>query len=278
MRLLIDKGETMKNLELIKQANDNLTKLYPEKHFPITESDIEKVYSRNVLGIAADAKTVKGQGKGYLTGIMYLAPSKLAGVNLCPAASQGCIAACLFSAGRGRFYVITRARVIKTLAYLLDKPRFHAIIKKSIKSLVVKAKNKGLIPVVRLNGTSDLLWERESDIMQSFPNVQFYDYTKLEGRFNFPLPANYHLTFSLSESNQNDAVKVLQRGGVVAAVFAGDLPAKHLGFPVSNADSTDLRFLDQPGSIAGLKAKGKAKHDQTGFVIRLQQANAKLAA
>lgn len=260
--------EKSMQLKTLKAANDNLRKLYGRKHKVIRMSDVVKVYDRNVLGFAVDAKTSKGLVKGYLTGIMYLAPSKLSGINVCPMASKGCIAACLFTAGRGRFYSITRARVIKTLAYHFDNARFVLTIKKSIRSLLVRAKNQGYIPVVRLNGTSDILWERNTDIMQSFPDLQFYDYTKIAKRFLMPLPANYHLTFSLSEQNENDAKFVLSRGGVVAAVFAKELPVTWFNHTVTNADANDLRFLDAPGTIAGLKAKGRAKQDTSGFVIR----------
>jgi len=257
----------MDSIKLLETANANLLSLFPAKHVPILLDEIEKVYGRNVLGIATDAKTKKGVGAGYLTGIMYLAPASLSGLNVCPKSSAGCRLACLFSAGRGRFYSITRARTIKTLAYHLDAPRFVQTIKKSIKSLLVKAKNKGMIPAVRLNGTSDILWERNSDIIQSFPDLTFYDYSKVTKRIDFSIPSNYHLTFSLSESNDLDAARVLQRGYNVAAVFRdSNLPSTFMGFPVINGDTTDLRFLDQHGVIVGLKAKGKAKKDQSGFV------------
>ena len=255
------------NNELLNRTNANLLALFPLKHFPITLDDIEKVYKRNVLGIQADAKTRKGTGKGYLTGIMYFAPASLSGVNICPKSSQGCRSACLFSAGRGRFYSITRARAIKTLAWHWDKARFIQTIKKSINSLLVKAKNKGLIPVVRLNGTSDILFEKNTDIIQSYPNIIFYDYTKISQRFLAVRPSNYHLTFSLSESNENEAVRVLQNGGNVAVVFSDtNFPSSYLGYSVVDGDTTDLRFLDLQNVVVALKAKGRAKQDTSGFV------------
>ena len=257
----------MDKLNVLQTANNNLSLLYPGKHKPIELNEIEKVYDRCVLGFNADAKTVKGLKQGYLTGIMYLAPANLSGINMCPKASEGCKAACLFSAGRGRFYAISRARIIKTLAFTFDKPRFTATIKKSIKSLLTKAKNKGLIPVCRLNGTSDILWELNTDIIQSYPDLQFYDYTKIAKRFIFPLPKNYHLTFSLSETNEDDARQVLANGHNVAAVFRTDVyPTEYLGNRVTSGDNTDLRFLDDKGTIIALKAKGKAKKDTSGFV------------
>jgi hypothetical protein len=259
--------DTLTKKTILKRANQNLRKMFP-KHgvLPIRLGDIEAVYSRNVLGINADTKTRKGTGKGYLTGIMYFAPADISGVNMCPMASQGCKAACLFTAGRGAFLSITRQRIIKTLAYHFDKPRFIETIKKSIRSLVTKAENKGLTPVVRLNGTSDILWERTTDILQSFPNIIFYDYTKIAKRFLWDIPANYHLTFSVSESNDADARLVLSRGGNVAAVWRKDLPVSLWGYPVINGDETDLRFLDVRGVVVGLKAKGKARKDASGFV------------
>lgn len=259
--------DTQRKADMINKVNADLKASYGKKHKKITQKDIEAVYKRNVLGIQADAKTSKGLGRGYLTGIMYFAPASLSGVNVCPKSSAGCRAACLFSAGRGRFYSINRARLVKTLAYLFDTPRFIQTVKKSIRQLEAKAKKLDLIPVVRLNGTSDILWERNTDILQEFSHIQFYDYTKIAKRFLFEIPANYHLTFSLSEVNDADAALVLSRGGNVAAVFkTANFPTEFMGYRVVSGDETDLRFLDQRGVIVALKAKGKAKQDTSGFV------------
>lgn len=251
----------------LKRANDNLHKMFPRMRIKsIRMGEIEAVYSRNVLGIEADAKTRKGTAKGYMTGIMYLAPANISGIEMCPMRSAGCSAACLFTAGRGAFASITRARIVKTLAYHFDKPRFVATIKKSIRSLLVKAENKGLIPAVRLNGTSDILFERTTDIIQSFPSTIFYDYTKVAKRFLFEIPSNYHLTFSLAENNDADARLALSKGHCVAGVWRKALPPSLWGYPVINGDESDLRFLDPKGCVVGLKAKGKAKRDASGFV------------
>ena len=262
--------EINRQTEILIQANNNLKILFPDRHKTIVFNDVNMVYNRNVLGISADFKTRKGTKYGYLTGIMYLAPYKLSGLNMCPMASKGCAVACLFSAGRGKMYFVTRARVVKTLAYHFNETRFIDTIKESIRQLIVKAKNKNMTPVVRLNGTSDILWERRTDILQSFPNIQFYDYTKIAQRFRFSIPSNYHLTFSLSESNQSDAVYAVSRGINVAAVFREKLPKKLFNRRVVNGDDTDLRFLDRHGVIIGLKAKGKAKKDKSGFVKDVQ--------
>jgi hypothetical protein len=254
---------------MLDSANRYLATLYGAKHKTITMVDVEKVYDRQLLSINADAKTIKGVKTGYLTGIMYLAPASISGVNLCPGSSAGCRASCLFFAGRGAFYSVMRARIVKTLAYLADKPRYITSVKCSIDKLIVKAKNQGLTPVVRLNGTSDITWELNTNIIQSFPDVQFYDYTKIVSRMFLVRPNNYHLTFSLSEDNEHHALTVIERGGVVAAVFSDGLPKEYLGYPVHDADKNDLRFLDKPSSIAGLYPKAKAKKDKTGFSIQL---------
>ncbi len=133
---------------------------------------------KTLLSIDTNAKTVKGQKRGYMTGILYLAPSNESKViNTCPHASKGCRAACLFTAGRGAFNNVRQARIDKTLWLVRDRAGFIEQIKKDIAALVRKAERKGLIPCVRLNGTSDLPWENMGNIMQDFPDVQFYDYT-----------------------------------------------------------------------------------------------------
>ena len=155
-----------------------------------------------------------------------------------------------------------------------------------------------LTPCVRLNGTSDLPWEslvcpdRQTSLITEFPELQFYDYTKSFHRMvkfvaaqNFrknPLSQvpfayfaeNYHLTFSRSEDNEPECISVLQSGGTVAVVFAGPandkkaLPETWHGFPVVSGDDTDVRFFDTPGTVIGLTAKGKARKDSSGFVVR----------
>jgi hypothetical protein len=140
-------------------------------------------------------------------------------------------------------------------------------IEKTIKS----AEKKGLIPVFRLNGTSDLSWEKYDvvdgkNIFQMFPEVQFYDYTKINNRKVKHIP-NYHLTFSKADGNDMDVRIAMSNGMNVAVVFKKELPDTYLGRKVINGDETDLRFLDEKSVIVGLKAKGKAKKDTSGFVV-----------
>ena len=223
-----------------------------------------------------NAKLSKSDSGGkYASAIMYLAPHKMSGHNMCPFASPGCIDSCLFTSGHGAFNSVINARLARTKFFLSDRRSFITQLKKEITSHVVKSKKAGRIPCIRLNGTSDIAWEViEPSIFTDFSSIQFYDYTKIPARMvrwcEGKLPKNYHLTFSRSENNDAVCEEILHMGGSVAVVFAkkGELPSKFYNRKVVNGDETDLRFLDPRGKIIGLYAKGRAKKDQTGFVVR----------
>lgn len=232
-----------------------------------------------LIGVERDAKTVKGSRKGILTGVLYLAPATVAGREVCPMRTAGCTAACLFTAGRGAMANVMAARVAKTRRFFDDREGFMADLVADIRRLVAEARRRGMKPAVRLNGTSDILWERlpvEIDgkrypnIMSAFPEVVFYDYTKhlLNKRAN--RPANYHLTYSWSEHPQaaERAAAWLAAGSPVAVVFRNGLPKEFLGRPVVDGDTDDARFLDG-AVVIGLRAKGRAKGDKSGFVVDL---------
>jgi hypothetical protein len=226
---------------------------------------------KSLLSIDTNAKTVKGQKRGFMTGILYLAPDRLSGlINVCVHASDGCRQTCLYSAGRGAFNSVQKARIAKTAHYVKDRQAFLATLTENVASVIRKAKSKRMHPVIRLNGTSDISWERYT-VIQAFKTTRFYDYTKNADRmFAFldgKLPSNYSLTFSRSEANESQCLEVLKRGGNVAVVFRKALPTHWNGFPVINGDENDLRFLDPKGVVVGLTAKGKAKTDTTGFVV-----------
>jgi hypothetical protein len=225
----------------------------------------------------ANPKIQKGTKMGYLSFILHLAPSDLSGKNTCPKATKGCIAACLNTAGRGGMFkrgentnMIQKARIRKTKYFFENRDAFmQDLIQDMVKAMNYAAK-KGLTPVFRLNGTSDISWEKYvvngqgDNIFQMFHMVQFYDYTKVLGRKVKHIP-NYHLTFSKADGNDADVAEALLQGMSVVAVY-DKIPA---GVP--SADETDLRFLDPKGIMLGLKAKGRAKKDYSGFVIRLKE-------
>jgi hypothetical protein len=226
---------------------------------------------------------------GVLTAPLHLAPADSSGYEVCPMRSLGCTKACLHTAGNPAFLknkILGRGR--KTKMYFEKREEFLSILIKDIQSLSLDAKRQGLECGVRLNATSDIMWERVpvklkdvtfKNIMEIFPDVQFYDYTAIPKRFEKPLPANYHLTFSRKEDNDAACKKVLDNGGNVAVVFSGKtLPETFWDkYLVINGDEHDYRPADvlkkpkwydrSKGLIVGLKAKGKARNDTSGFVI-----------
>jgi hypothetical protein len=162
--------------------------------------------------------------------------------------------------------------------YWDERDAFMTQLVKEIGAFIRKAKRLNLTPVVRLNGTSDIQWERghgvdgATSIMALFADVQFYDYTKLPARFARELPANYHLTLSNSEASKVYARKVQaahrKHNASVVSVASKDVYAAMLEMGGTDGDANDLRFLDPQGSMIWLKAKGKARQDTSGFVIR----------
>ena len=226
--------------------------------------------SKKLLNIDNNAKTVKGQKYGFMTAILYLAPSNQSGFNVCPQASKGCKRACLYTAGHGAYDSVKQGRINKTLWYIQERKTFLDKLRKEINAFIKKAKSKGLVPCIRLNGTSDISWEN-TGLIDEFKSIQWYDYTKVYKRalkfVNGTLPKNYHITYSLNEDNKKQAFDILKKGGNISVVFRKSLPKKFMSYKVVNADINDLRFLDPINSIAGLVAKGKAKNDYSGFVL-----------
>jgi hypothetical protein len=232
-------------------------------------------------------KVLKGMAQGYNTYILHLAPASLSGHNTCPKATKGCIAACLNLAGRGGMFkrgettnTIQQARIRKTKQFYENRQEFMVQLVKDIELAIKQSKRLGLIPVFRLNGTSDLSWEKYqairngveySNIFAAFPEVQFYDYTKVLGRKVSGIK-NYHLTFSMADGNYLDCKEAVKQGMNIAVVFGikkgTKMPEKYFNYnmTVFNGDESDLRFLDPKNSIIGLYAKGKAKKDTSGFV------------
>lgn len=226
-------------------------------------------------------KVLKGMSQGYNTYILHLAPANLSGYETCAKRTTGCTAACLNLAGRGGMFkkgettnVIQQARIRKTKMFFEQRQDFMLALKKDIELAIKQSKKLGLIPVFRLNGTSDLAWEKYDmipgqNVFECFPDIQFYDYTKILGRKVKGI-ANYHLTFSAADGNDADVYRAIAEGYNIATVFGlkktEPMPETYLNRPVFDGDDSDLRFLDPKGVIVGLYAKGKAKKDTSGFV------------
>lgn len=219
---------------------------------------------------SSNAKLEKGEAMGWMTLGLSLAPYTLSGRNLCPHASKGCAAACLYTAGHGRFDGVKNARLERSHRFLTDRAAFIDQLKAEIRKGEKAATKKGMRLAVRLNVMSDLPWHNLIN-MAEFPGVQFYDYTPNPARMlqwaAGELPSNYHLTFSRKEDNQ-EAVSLAINAGVNVATVFDAVPTEYAGKPVVDGDLSDLRFLDPRGVIVGLKAKGDGKKDKSGFVIR----------
>lgn len=233
--------------------------------------------AKNIFSIGKDAKTVKGEKFGYLTGILYLAPSDISGYQVCAMAEKaGCREACLYTAGHGAYSNVQLSRINKTKHFFENREEFMLNLEFSINKVIKQAEKTGLKPLIRLNGTSDIAWENIpfkgfKNVFEAYPNVQFYDYTKLPTRKN--LPANYDLTFSYSgvESYQPAVKKALANKALsrIAVVFdkVENIPNTFMNKTVLNGDNSDIRHLDAKDSIVALYAKGKARKDTSGFVV-----------
>ena len=224
----------------------------------------------------SNAKTKKNHRP---TRILYLHPSNVDGKEMCPHASEGCRASCLNTAGRGAFSNVQLARINRTKFYVNHRLEFYNLLH----SEILKFAHSSSQPVaIRLNGTSDQPFVETLIVaqMREIPsNVFFYDYTKnpkKAGTRILPSGHRYTVAYSYSEKegSETHAKNILANGGIVAVVF-DELPATHWGYPVVDGDERDDLMLDiMPnigGTILGLKAKGKARKDVSGFVIKLKK-------
>ena len=223
-------------------------------------------------------KLLKGEKKGYMSFVLHLSPANVSGYETCPKRTEGCTAACLNTAGRGGMFkpggtnTIQEARKRKTRMFFEDRDSFMAALYFDIMKGITQAGRKNMTPAFRLNGTSDIAWEKYEvpgtgkNIFECFPEVQFYDYTKMRNRKVSHL-TNNHLTFSKADGNDMD-VRLAASAGMNVAVVFEKLPETYIGKTVVDGDDTDLRFLDPKGVVIGLKAKGRARKDTSGFVVR----------
>jgi hypothetical protein len=243
-----------------------------------------------LFSVDTNPKTVKGQKYGFKTCVLYLAPAKLSGFQVCPMAEiAGCIEPCLNTAGNPAYAESkAKGRLNKTLYFFNARDDFMRQMAREIALESGKATLQGYTLLVRPNGTSDIKWEKVDfildektarkigkvpghyqNIMQLFPEIQFYDYTKIANRHG--LPANYDLTFSYSglPRYQPFVQKAIAQGLRVAVVFRDKkkIPTRFLGLQCVNGDDSDIRHLDPAGCIVALYAKGKAKKDMSGFVV-----------
>lgn len=238
--------------------------------------------------VNSNPKVAKNGKLGVLTAVLHLAPGDMSGHEVCPKRSPGCTAACLHFAGNPGFMSgKNRARIARTKLFFADRNLFMNILALEIALHNQSAEAQKMEPAIRLNGTSDIVWElkkfilfpevaealghSENNIISLFPTTQFYDYTAIPKRNP---PENYYLTFSMKEQNMNDSIAAVREGRNVAVVFFGNIPeAYYIGdqlLRVIDGDDHDFRPSDPQGVVVGLKAKGvKGKADLSGFVRAL---------
>jgi hypothetical protein len=237
-----------------------------------------------LLSIGSDPKTSKGEDYGVLTAAQYFAPANISGFDVCVDRSVGCGKACLYTSGHGVIPIVQNARIARTRLFFTDRKAYALQLETEILRHVKKSEKLGMEAAMRPNATADLPWERikltwadgsSSTIVEKFGDVlTLYDYSKTLKR---ALAQPYNLTFSLSETNKADALIALEHGVNVAVVFqvsnhhkSGEamlpLPETWNGYQVVDGDLSDIRFRDPRGVVVGLRMKGKATADATGFV------------
>ncbi|MCA9140602.1 MAG: hypothetical protein KDB00_27710 [Planctomycetales bacterium] len=226
-------------------------------------------------------------GRPYLSAGVTLAPHNLSGFNVCDGASTGCAASCVLWFAGLRATSTSRNSAIRDTQWLFGHRRsFIDQLNRDIANHVQRAERDQFVPVVRLNVASDLDWR---DVIEQWPTVQFYDYTKIRSRFSAylagELPQNYALTFSRHEKHHTATIaSYLRRGGNIAQVFDVEYNPQHgkIGplpeavrihgdeWSVIDGDKHDIRLpsIDGRGVVVGLRLKGtsaaksRARHNR----------------
>jgi hypothetical protein len=249
-----------------------------------TIGSAKKLTGLSYLGsVASSSKIAKGLKYNEMTYILYLAPAEQSGYNVCPMSTEECRTACLSESGHNRIDVkknaINKARIKKTKLFFEERDFFMSWLVKEITKAKIDADTKGYRFSVRINGTSDIDLTTFKiggrNILEIFPLIQFYDYTKVAKRFKllekYP---NYDLTYSFSGYNMVQCLDLLEnKKGRVAMVFEGKiLPQSFLGYKVIDGDEYDMRYLDKQGVIVGLKFKkvrNKIDTNRNKFIIAM---------
>lgn len=240
-------------------------------------------------GVAHSAKIRASYNHNVATYCIYLAPSNMSGYKVCPNDTY-CKQFCLNASGNNKADILARgvensrinqSRVKKTKLFYENREMFMAIMVMEILKEKERAEKNGMDFAIRINGTSDLSPEifkyQGKNILELFPQIQFYDYTKMPNRIKLMQKyKNYDLTFSFNGHNWNECAEFMSHGGKAAVVFEGNLPKSYRGFEVVDGNQYDMRYLDPSGTIIGLHyhpvasdfIHGKYVPPTTPFVVR----------
>ena len=237
--------------------------------------------------VNSSAKILKNEKYNELTYIIYLAPANLSGYEVCPMRTEECTKACLFGSGQvimDKTNRIVNSRINKTQMFFEDREYFMSWVVDEINKAKKKAEKKNMKFSIRINGTSDidptLFKLNGKTLFEIFPDVQFYDYTKVAKRFRLlEKYSNYDLTYSFSGRNWNECQEILDNNrGRVAVVFEKSLPETYKGYKVVDGDAYDMRYVDDQGVIVGLKfkrVKNKIEKSNNAFIVAIDDINRK---
>lgn len=240
-----------------------------------TETGLDKIGSVN-----ESAKHFKAYKYNELVYTIYLAPAKSSGYEVCAGRTAECTKLCLNESGMntmdGYDGRINKSRIKKTQLFYENRELFVRWMIAEINTMIAKAKKLEYNYSVRLNNTSDLSPElfyindngTKRNILEIFPDVQFYDYTKVANRVKLMAKyPNYDLTYSYSGENMDECITMLENNVRVAVVFR-NVPTVFIGKEVIDGDKYDMRYRDPKNCVVGLKFKRvRTKLTESSFVI-----------
>ena len=263
--------------------NDNFIKLHRKLAYEQIKHSIGNkglIWSKLPKLLTKNTKLEKGTKYQYYNIGLQLAPSFISGYNVCPNASIDCGMTCLNFTGHGAKYMtnennvhmVLKARIIRTLLFFEYRKEFkQRLINEILLHLNKVNQLKDTKLCIRLNVLSDIKHEKiNKEIFEMFNQVIFYDYTKVLNRKVSHLK-NYHLTISRNEINKDIINQFPNNKAYVFNIARNDnLPLTYENKNVIDGDLHDLRFLDKPNSIIGLRFKGNKKElENNKFVINL---------
>lgn len=235
--------------------------------------------------VSKTTKHIKSIEYNELVYTIYLAPADSSGYEVCSMRNIECTDLCLNESGMNRMNMndefINRSRIKKTQLFFENREYFVKWMMYEIELTKMKADKLGMSFSVRINNTSDInpisfyldVNGKKLNILELFPDVQFYDYTKVPNRTKLmKMYSNYDLTFSFDGHNKETCLRMLENNVRVAVVF-DKLPETLWGYKVIDGDLYDMRYRDEKNVIIGLKFKRVRKklNKEYKFVIQTPQ-------